>query len=182
MTQESDPSIIHITEARLSFPALFEKKAFKDGKPKFSAVFLLDKKLCAKTIKEIEAGIAFVKDAKWGKKVVKLLGTALRDGSEKEETDGYGEGVMFVSATNEKRVPIVNRDLTPLVEDDGKPYPGCYVNATIRLWAQDNEFGKRINAALRAVQFVKDGEPFGENTTKAEEVFKNLEESKEGVI
>jgi hypothetical protein len=182
MTQESDPSIIHITEARLSFPALFEKKGFKDGKPKFSAVFLLDKKLCAKTIKAIQDGVAFVHAAKWGKKQIKLLGTALRDGAEKEDTDGYGEDVMFVTASNDKRVPIVNRDLSPLVEDDGKPYPGCYVNATIRLWAQDNEFGKRINASLKAVQFVKDGEPFGEGQTNPEEVFKNLEESKEGVI
>jgi len=48
------------------------------------------------------------------------------------------------------------------MEENGKPYAGCYVNMSIRLWAQDNQFGKRVNAQLRAVQFVKDGEAFGD--------------------
>ena len=31
----------------------------------------------------------------------------------------------------------------------------------IRLWWQDNQFGKRINASLEVVRFRKDGEAFG---------------------
>jgi hypothetical protein len=34
------------------------------------------------------------------------------------------------------------------------------VNASIELWCQDNNYGKRINASLRGVQFLKDGEAF----------------------
>jgi hypothetical protein len=185
MTQESDPTIIHITNARLSFPALFEPKAGPEGgKPAFSATFLLDKKTHAKLIESISKAIAQVAQAQWKGKfpVNKLKGVCLRDGDEKSDVDGYGDGVMFVSARSAKRVPIVDRNLAPLVEDDGKPYAGCYVNATIRLWAQDNQFGKRVNAALRAVQFVKDGEPFGEGRADPEKEFTNLEESGEGVI
>jgi tripartite-type tricarboxylate transporter receptor subunit TctC len=55
---------------------------------------------------------------------------------------------------------VVGRKLEVLTEDDNKPFAGCYVNATIRLWAQDNQYGKRINAQLRAVQYVKDGAAF----------------------
>ena len=38
-----------------------------------------------------------------------------------------------------------------------------------------NEFGKRINANLRAVQFVKDGEAFGVKPVDAEDEFDVLE-------
>ena len=48
-----------------------------------------------------------------------------------------------------------------LVESSGKPYSGCYVNAIIECWAQDNkEFGKRINFGLKGVQFLRDGDAF----------------------
>jgi len=30
------------------------------------------------------------------------------------------------------------------------------------LWAQNNQYGKRINAQLDGVQFVRDGDPFGD--------------------
>mgnify|MGYP001230954780 CR=1 FL=1 len=42
-----------------------------------------------------------------------------------------------------------------------------YVNANIELWAQNNAYGKRINATLLVVQFSKDGEPFGEGGSSA---------------
>jgi hypothetical protein len=45
---------------------------------------------------------------------------------------------------------------------DNRPYSGCYVNCIIELWAQNNAYGKRINANLLAVQFYKDGQPFGD--------------------
>jgi len=47
------------------------------------------------------------------------------------------------------------------MEDDGTIYAGCYVNAIISLWAQDNTYGKRINAQLEGVQFCNNGEPLG---------------------
>ena len=51
-------------------------------------------------------------------------------------------------------------DRSPLTEADGVIYAGCYVNASIEFWAQDNNFGKRINAQLRGVQFNGDGDAF----------------------
>ena len=57
---------------------------------------------------------------------------------------------------------VINRDKTPITEDDNVVYAGCYVNAIITLWAQNNSYGKRVNAQLDGVQFVRDGEPFGD--------------------
>lgn len=155
--------IIRLTNVRLSFPSLFRETKFAptDAKGSYSATFILDKKANAMEIAEIKrATDLLIRDVFKGKHP----GTqkvCLRDGAEKPDTDGYGEGVMFVGARTDKRPSVVNRDLSPLTEDDGKPYAGCYVNATIEVWAQDNQYGKRINAKLRAVQFYKDGDSFG---------------------
>ena len=183
----SEQVVIKLTArpVRLSYPALFEARAFQgaDGnisKPAFSATFLLDKAANAIDIKAIQAGIEKVKASQWpGKKLT--VKTCLHDGSEKADTDGYGEGVMYVSARSDKRPGVVDRDLSPLTAEDGKPYAGCYVFATIRLWAQDNQWGKRINASLRNVQFIKDGDPFGEKPVAPDEDFTPVEDG-EGVV
>ena len=70
---------------------------------------------------------------------------------------------MSIKAANNKRPMVIDRDKSPLTEDDNKIYAGCYVNAVIELWFQNNGFGKRVNANLLGVQFLKDGEPFGDN-------------------
>ena len=159
----STKHIIKLGNARLSYPSLFREKKFAptDAKGSYSATFILDKKANAKEITAIKASIDAITREVFKGKPVGNNRVCLHDGSEKEGTDGYGEGIMYVSARTDKRPQVVNRDLTPLTEEDGKPYAGCYVNATIELWAQDNQYGKRINAKLRAVQFYKDGDSFG---------------------
>ena len=67
-------------------------------------------------------------------------------------------------------------ELTP---DKGKPYAGCYVRAIIDLWAQDNTWGKRINATLVGVQFVDDGDAFSATTTASDEEFADLADTGE---
>lgn len=170
-------SKIKLKNVRLSFPALFEPKAFQGGKPKFSAVFLLDKKTHALKIEEIKQAMDAVAKEKWPKKLPSGLKLGLREGSEKEDMDGYGDGVMFFSASSQKKIPVVDCDLSPLGAGDSKPYAGCYVNATVNVWAQDNEFGKRVNFGLVAVQFSKNGEPFGAGAANPEEEFDKIEET-----
>ena len=177
--QESVIIKIQKVPARLSFPALFEPKSFvgadgKASKPAFSATFILDKAKNAEDIAAIKAGIEKVIKAQWPTKRPQLRGVCLRDGAEKSETDGYGPGIMFIAARGNKRPGVVDRNLAPLTAEDGKPYAGCYVYGTIRLWAQDNAWGKRVNASLRNIQFVRDGEPFGEKPTAPEEEFSEL--------
>lgn len=68
-----------------------------------------------------------------------------------------------------------NRDKTPVVEDDEVLYAGCYVNAIIDLWVQNNGFGKRVNANLYGIQFVKDGEQFGAGAVDVFDDFDDLD-------
>lgn len=169
---------LKLNNVRLSFPSLFEPTSFEGSKPSFKATFILDKKAHKTAIAEIQIAIAAVITEKWqGKlKQSQLKGVCLRDGSEKADMDGYGDEVMFVSSSNSKRFPVVDKDLTPLDSTDTKPYAGCYVNATIELWAQDNQFGKRVNAQVKAVQFSREGEPFGDKTVNVEDEFEKIED------
>ena len=174
---------IQLSNVRLSYPQLFKPKAFAmspvgqgQSEPKFSAVAILDKAQDAKQIQILKDGMKAVAEEKWGVgKIPKGIKVCVRDGAEKEGTEGYGPDIVFVSTSSAKRIPIVDRNLTPLVEEDGKPYAGCYINLSLRLWAQDNQYGKRINAQLRAVQFVKDGEAFGDKPADPKAEFKSLE-------
>jgi hypothetical protein len=136
---------------------------------KFSAVFLLDDEKHAKLIEHIEKLIDRCALDQYKKKI--SFKKCLRDGIEKPDMEGYGEGTHFISAARKTRPAVVNRDLSPVTDEDGVIYAGCYVNATIRLWAQDNKWGKRVNAELRAVQFLKDGESFGAGPVNAEDEF-----------
>ena len=98
---------------------------------------------------------------KWGKDAAKTFTDlknkdkiCYKDGDTKIMYGGF-EGNMFVSARNGKCAPqVLNRDLKPITESQGLIAPGCIVNALIDVWAQDNKYGKRINALLLGVQYV----------------------------
>jgi hypothetical protein len=45
------------------------------------------------------------------------------------------------------------------------------VDVSIDVWAQDNNYGKRVNASLRGVKFARDGEPFAGGGAATEDDF-----------
>lgn len=150
---------ILVNKVRLSFPKLFKKHAFKPADtPKFSAMFIIDKDNV--DLAALKTAIRECMMDKWGKKPNGLK-IGLRPGSEKDELDGFDDTNMFFNANTEKRPGVYDADRSVLTEEDSRPYAGCYVNARITPWAQDNEFGKRINFELNGVQFDSDGESFG---------------------
>lgn len=166
---------ITLKNVRLSFPALFEPKLMPGAKKaKYSACFILDKKRDAAQIKMIREGLATIAKESFKGKIPPDICLRPGDDPKKVDLDGYGPEVMFVSASSEKKIPVVDRNKTPLGPEDEKPYAGCYVNVVVRLWAQDNEFGKRINGQLRAVQFAKDGDPFGDKGVDPDEAFEDI--------
>ena len=167
---------VTLNNVRLSFPALWEPRKGPDANSKASdqAAFLLDKKDNAADIAAVKAAIAAItKETFKGKQPPKIC---LRDGSEKPDLEGYGDGVMFINARSDKRPHVIGRKMEAIGPDDGIVYAGCYVNATIRLWGQDNNYGKRINAQLRAIQFVKKGDAFGDGEIDVMKEFKPLDD------
>lgn len=69
-------------------------------------------------------------------------------------------GMFFVKANNKSRFTVLDGDKRPLVAADGRPYSGCYVNAIIDIYVQDNSYGRRINATLTGIQFYGHGDSF----------------------
>lgn len=166
---------IMIKGARLSFPSLFQKSEFEGKQGKFEATLLFpksDKKTYNQIIKAIDAA---KKDA--NKKVVEK-NYFIKDGDEifeEKEYDGY-EGMWAVKAGNSKRPTVIDRDKTPIAEEDEKVYAGCFVNAIVSPWVQDNQYGKRVNANLLGIQFVKDGEAFGDAVVASDDDFDEIED------
>jgi len=155
---------IQIKDVRLSFVNVFEAKQVQgQGDAKFSCAMLFAKSHPQKA--EIERGIVEVAKAKWGEakyqEVLKALKAAdklcVHDGDAKGDTPGYA-GNLFINASNKIRPLTIGPDRGVLTAADGKPYAGCYGNVIVELWAQDNQFGKRVNASLLGVQFIRDGE------------------------
>ena len=163
---------LKFVNVRLSYPALFTaKKAPGSQTAKFGCTIILDKRTDAAQIQSIKQLAAKIAQDKWQGKA-KGIKLCLRDGVEKEGTEGYGPDVMFFNTSSTVRPVVVDRQRNPLVETDGKCYPGCRVNVVVRLWAQDNEFGKRVNAEIKAVQWWGDDTPLGGATpVDANEVF-----------
>lgn len=176
-----------LLNARLSFPSLFEPNVQKqdDGtiRENWKANFLLEndridemeavfrgKRMSAKEAITLASNEA--KAAKWGDDKAKWPKLKpdrkfFRDGN-LENWDGY-EDAWYISANaqlTDRPSIITNRKdgngKWIEAEPGGKasPYAGCYTNAVLVIWCQDNEHGKRINAQVKAVQFFADGEAF----------------------
>ena len=162
-----------IENVRLSFPRIFraEVVTYPDGTTKkhFSCMIIIRKD--DPQVQAIKKEMVAAAEAKWPGKGVDMFKQlqaggriALRDGAEKADIDGLGDDFYFFNASSTRRPGIFDRDGSALVEDDGKPYAGCYVNVIVYPWAQNNpgdRGGKRINMELAGVQFYADGEAFG---------------------
>lgn len=162
---------VRLRNVRLSFPHLFEPKSIMGSEPSYSASFIFDKN--SDNDKLVKQAVDEIYRLKNKGKPLPSDKVAYKDGASKDY-DGYGDDVMFVSAKSKKPVQVVDRDLSPLNEKSGKPYAGCYVNATVRFWWQDNQYGKRLNATIRAVQFWGDGDPFGEKSADVSSEFADV--------
>ena len=175
--------VIKLENVRLSYARVFTARPFEEGQtPRFEASFLFDPSNAdhAAKIKEIKIAARDLMVEAFGANFSPrdLRGVCFGDGDKKDKVpDGY-VGMFYLNSANTTRPAVANRRGEPVVEGDPQaPYSGCYVNATITLWAQNNRFGKRINGNLRGVQFVKDGESFGQAPASAESEFDALEDN-----
>lgn len=168
--------------ARLSFARLYTAKSFRPGQDaRFEATFLLDPSNVehAATIKKLQQTAAALAQQAFSGQIPPDIKLCITKGDLKAY-DGY-KGMIAIATHNKVRPTVVNRSRNPVAEGENQaPYSGCYVIGTITLWVQNNEFGKRINANLRGVQFVKDGQAFGMQPVDADDEFEALEDAPGG--
>lgn len=176
---------VKLENVRLAFPQIFEPKAFgTDGTdPAYGASFIFSKTHPA--VKLINEAIEAVAKEKWEGKANETLKqlrsadkTCLHDGDGKPDYDGFKDN-FFLAARNKARPLVIDRDKSPLTQADGRPYAGCYVVATVDIWAQSNQYGKRVNATLTGIQFFKDGDAFTGAAPASTDDFDSLTEGAE---
>jgi hypothetical protein len=168
---------------RLAFPDLWEAKEYQkgDGKPRFSATSLVEPGSI--NDKNIRAAINEAASESFGAKAAAIVKGMLNnsnkfcylDGNTKEY-DGFADMMYLSSHRGEKQgAPLViDANKAPLTATSGKPYAGCYVNATVDIYAQKGE-NQGIRASLLGVQFFKDGDAFAGSRANPDD-FEDLSE------
>ncbi len=187
--------IIMLQNVRLSFPQLIEPRKVStdpNATPKFSADFIMapNDPGFAAFWTEVNK-IALEKWKEHTQAVMQIIASDRKlrcygQGSERIDSktfkpyNGY-DGMVYITASRPGDQPpqMIQADGTPV--DAGntmayqamarKLYGGCYVNAAVRPWAQENKHGRGIRCDLIAVQFAREGEAFGEGVADASGLF-----------
>lgn len=150
--------------------------------------------------KQVRAAIESTAKEAWGEKaagILKQLEAAgrvcLRDGDAAIGEDGdvlpgfAGNMFMRSAASVENPPKVYNRYGEKIVGDENPkagefyfkdvanqdrrgPRSGDYGDAQVRIWAQDNKYGKRINCQLLGIAFRKEGEVLGRKDKTDEDI------------
>lgn len=174
---------LKLKNVRLAFPKLWRAEQVNgEGKPAFSAAFLIQP--TDPQIAEIGRVMKAVAKEKWGEAKWETMYNQLKatdklclhNGDTKPNIEGY-PGNYFINGRNGVKPLVIDANKAPLSESDGKPYGGCYVNCVLELWAQENKFGKRINATLSGVQFARNGDAFAGGQAADESAFDDISDT-----
>jgi hypothetical protein len=167
---------IMLRNVRLSYEHIFTATSFEEGgDAKYSATFIIPKNhpdLPAVKRAFLEAGREEFPDAFKSGAWPKGYACGLKDAD--TDTDSMGEilaeknpayaGCYILEANSTRRPVALNRDKSAVTEEDGVIYSGCYVNASLNAAGYTYaKVKKGVKAYLNGVQFVKDGERFGQN-------------------
>lgn len=197
---------LHIKNAILSFPSLFEKSG-PSGSTRltYNADFILDddsevyivvdeggkkRKVLVTDVREqvIEAVAQPIFKARTAQVLKQLPWDRIsyRDGNNRAGSDGkvYAgyEDRHFFKASNGKVQPSLrDRDNTPLAQNDGKLYSGARVNVIIDVYAMADKTKQGVHASLRGVQFFAHGDPLGGKPPAGDDEFESYDSDDEFV-
>ncbi len=176
-----------IKNVRIAFPALAEKQAIGDGEPAYGAKFIIVPG--TPLVKTLDDTMLAVAKDKWKEKGQDVFDFLVKEKKVCFIHDAYRNsktGVPYLGFENMFSLGSRKADMQPTIFDKfGKAvtekdaikaliYSGCYVNAKIDIWAQDNSYGRRINCSLLGVMFAGEGEAFGGGAPAKAEDFAGL--------
>lgn len=154
---------------RLSYPSVFSKARDMDDKSKetkYEITMIFDPSTFSETDKAAFAQMKQISDAAltafFNKSTGDLHPTTyrrpFRDGMERADQDGYGEGKVFAKASSHQQPGIVDVNRVQILSDK-EVYPGCWMRATVTAYAYDN-IGKGVAFGLHNLQKLKDDADF----------------------
>lgn len=164
---------------RVSFPVVFKPKSFQNQEPKYSITMLFDESTDLKPLKRAALNAAI---EKWGEdktKWPKKLRLPFRDGGEKEDMEGYGEGVIFVSASSKTQPGLVDARRERIINESDF-YAGCWARAELIAFAYDVSGNKGVSFSLQNLQKIKDDKAFS-GRKAAEDVFDVIDDGSDDI-
>lgn len=194
-TKIENPCKVKLKAVRISYPKIFRAERYEDqpGTEAYSATFLIpksDEVQMANIKKAINAAAMekFPDPAKAKAFIERIKGSkqqwCFRDGDVYKPDDENYQGHMFLTARRKasdgapkvyhKNPKIGGRD-NLIVEADGIVYAGCYVNATVSLYAQTGTT-EGMRCSLVGLQFAADGDSFGGASAASADDFEDLSE------
>lgn len=162
----------------------YARKAKGDEKQKtpaqgYSIVLPKDKKTTNAFLESLKASIDEACVDKFGKKIkhTALKHYPIHDGDNEDEDGNVRPehaGCWIVRVSNTKRVPVIEKNGTPIVDDD-VCYSGAWYISTVSAWAWDHETGgKGASINLHATIKMKDDEPWAGVGVDPQEEFADL--------
>lgn len=161
--------LVDLIDVRTSYFYGHEPYRGDDGKNSFCSHFLLPK--THPSLPAVQAAIKKVAQGLWKDKALEMLAAlagqdriCLHKGDVSKPGEDAYKGLLYISGNSKNRFTMVETRggvNVPLTAADARPYSGCHVNAKVAIWAQQNKWGKRINAQIQGVQFIKHNTAFG---------------------
>lgn len=190
----TDPRVVFITNARLSYPNLVvpQKQKGDDGveRDKYNCSLLIEP--TSPDWQKFIARVTELATEQWKEHANVVLQRVYADRkarcfSQGEEhinnttmqvREGYA-GKLVISCTSQRQPqaidgagnPVDPTNTMAIQQTLRKLYGGCRVNAAVRPWAQQNKHGNAIRCDLIAIQFAKDDTPFGESAPDVSGLF-----------
>lgn len=169
---------IMIRNIRLSYEHIFKPSQFDESQDaKYSATLIISKDhpdlaMVKKTFMEVGKE-SFPSDFT-GNAWPRGYTCSLKDADTATDSNGVilaeknpvYKGCYILEANSTRRPVTLNRNKSAVAEEDGIIYAGCWVNASIGVGGYTyGKIKKGVKAYLNGVQFVKDDEKFGMDTT-----------------
>lgn len=178
---------IRIENVRIAFPTLFRPVTVQgEGKPSFSAQFIIVPG--SENEKKIETAMKSAAKERWKNDAPQVYADLIKKNRtcflKANKTNASGEtiagfeGNYALSARSPSKPLVLDRSKNEIGEAAGVIYGGCYVDASVEMWAQEHKsYGRRINCALKGVQFRADGDAFTGGAPASADDFDNLEDT-----
>lgn len=164
---------------RLSYCHVFEAYTNDpDSAATYSCVLMIPKsdKATMKKLRDAQqAALEYGKEKKFGGRIPKNWKDTIHDGDDEDtlvkNPEYAGHWIMAVSS--KQRPGVVDQSVNPIM-DSSEVYSGVYARVSLGAFAYNTQGNKGVSFGLNNVQKVRDGEPLGGVSSRAEDDFDEL--------
>lgn len=172
---------VKLPKCRIAFMKIWKPESYQGGDPKYSAVFLIPKKLDISEIRKaiIKTAVkAFGEDYADRKNWAEGAKYPIRDGDKKKgDLQGF-KGCWYITANSKFKPGVVRNDeeRSEIREEDGEIKSGDYVRALLTADDFDVSGNHGVKFYLQGIQKMADGEAFGGGARDLSAEFDHVED------